>query len=127
MSAELVQTRNTPQQRAVLEALEILRHATNLELLRAVRPHFPELTVTSIHRMTKRLIAAGRLGRGPAVDGVVLIDANPEPHDHFWCTGCNAIRDLTISEAVYGELQRETGQDVVRRGLVIMGLCKPCQ
>lgn len=118
--------RNTPQQRAVIEALEILRHATNLELLRAVRPQFPELTVTSIHRMTNRLITLGVLGRGPSLDGSVLIDANPAPHDHFICNGCGAIRDLTISDAVYEEVQREIGEDVVRRGLTMVGVCKPC-
>ncbi len=110
----------------MIDALQTLGHATNLELLRAVRPQFPELTVTTIHRMTNRLIALGIVGRGPSLDGSVLIDANPVPHDHFICTGCNAIRDLVVSDAVYDEVRREIGEDVVKRGLIIVGLCKPC-
>jgi len=119
--------RSTPQQRAVIDALERRGHASNLELLGAVQARFPDLTITSIHRMTKRLIAIGRLGRGPTVDGIALIDANATPHDHFICSGCNAIRDLLVTDAVYDGIQREIGEDIVRRGLVITGLCTPCQ
>lgn len=119
--------RITPQTTAVLEALTQLEHATNAALLTAVKSQFPELSATTIHRITKRLVQEKRIGqlRSP-LDGTFLFDANPVAHYHFGCWPCGKVQDIKLSTGVIAELQTAIGKDILTDSFAIIGINATC-
>lgn len=64
-------------------------HATNFELLESLRSEYPNLSATTVHRVTARLHERGELQLAPTGrENVLRYDANPLPHDHFMCSLC---------------------------------------
>ena len=118
--------RMTPQTIAVLSATRQLGHGTNLTILMEVRKSLPELTATTVHRITNRLIANKILAYGPELHGVRLVDANTIPHDHFMCSGCNGIKDIKINPQIRLSIKKEAGIKVVPNTLTIYGDCDTC-
>lgn len=119
-------TRVTPQTEAILTALQARGHATNQELLNAVRRRFPMMNITSVHRITRRLVDGGRIGMAPFVSGTIVFDARSTPHDHFLCTGCGKFRDLTLPASLLRSVERQLDRDIQRTGLVVQGACISC-
>ena len=119
--------RLTPQTKAVLEAVKDLGHATNMQILNKLRNQFPNLTATTVHRITNRLIVNNLLARGPEINGISLIDNNLSIHDHFICTACDGVRDVKISTHIRKELQAQTGISLLPSSLVIYGDCTHCK
>lgn len=118
--------RMTPQTKAVIATINELGHGSNLQILHKVRAWFPSLTPTTVHRITNRLIENGLLARGPSIDGVVYVDANVVPHDHFICSACNGIKDVAISNQLREELQDQVGVGILPTNFVIYGDCDKC-
>jgi Fe2+ or Zn2+ uptake regulation protein len=116
----------TPQTKAVLECAKKLKHATNQQILHGLLKDFPRLTVTTVHRITNRLIINNILARGPEINGVGLVDSNLIPHDHFICKACDGVRDVKISAPLSKELQSQTGISLLPTSLVIYGDCNDC-
>mgnify|MGYP003605142768 CR=1 FL=1 len=121
-----MQIRMTQQTRRVLFAARSLGHATNSQILLQVRLQMPDLSATTVHRITNRLIKAGLLTNGPELNGSRIIDANVKPHDHFICEACNGIKDIHISKHSREKLQRQVESLVVHSRLTITGDCKQC-
>lgn len=116
----------TPQTLAVLNSARQLGHGSNQDILNLVRNQFPKLTATTVHRITLRLINNQILARGPEINGVQLVDANTRAHDHFVCSGCQGVKDVTISEPIKKKLLAEINIEVNPSNLVIHGDCSSC-
>ena len=112
---------------AVLQELKERGHASNLELVEALRNIFGDLSATTVHRITKRLVAEKRIGmlRSP-LDGATLLDANPAPHFHFACQPCGKVQDIQLSNHVVNELQRAVGQQILHDSLIVTGIKVSC-
>jgi len=118
--------RMTPQTIAVLSASRKLGHGTNHTILNEVRKIMPDLTATTVHRITNRLITNNILANGPELHGVRLVDANTLPHDHFMCSGCNGIKDIKINPLLRNSIKKEAGIKVAPKTLTIYGDCDTC-
>lgn len=118
--------RMTPQTNAVLAVAQRLGHGTNQTILVEVRKIIPDLSATTVHRITNRLISAGILANGPEVHGVRLVDANTMPHDHFMCSGCDGIKDIKINPLIRSSIKKEAGIKVAPKTLTIYGDCDTC-
>lgn len=118
--------RMTPQTLAVLSIARQLGHASNQDILRLVRQNFPKLSATTVHRITLRLINNGILAKGPEINGVQLVDANTQPHDHFLCSGCDGIKDVHISNNTKDLLIKDIQAEVAPTNFVIFGDCSNC-
>ena len=121
-----MQLRMTHQTKAVLNAAQALGHATNSDILAAVRETLPDLSATTVHRITTRLITAGLLSYGPELRGSKIVDANTNRHDHFICEACNGIKDITISDKSRRELQSQVDSLIMQSQLTITGDCANC-
>ena len=121
-----MQLRMTQQTRRVLFATRSLGHATNSQILAEVRHQLPDLSATTVHRITNRLIMAGLLKYGPELNGSKIIDANTIPHDHFICDACSGIKDIYISQHSRRELQKQVDSLVISSRLTITGECTQC-
>ncbi len=117
----------TIQSDAVLTSLRTLRHATNLELHRSLATSMPRLSLTSVHRITSRLIERGEVGMGPSDGRTVVVDARTDVHDHFVCTTCGGVIDLNLPDGVISVIQDQLGQNLVRDGITIRGHCETCR
>jgi Fur family peroxide stress response transcriptional regulator len=122
----MTQLRMTQQTRRVLFVARRLGHASNSQILSEVREQLPDLSATTVHRITTRLIAAGLLAYGPELNGSKIIDANTVPHDHFICDACSGIKDIHISQHSRNELQKQVDSLVLSSRLTITGDCTQC-
>jgi Fur family peroxide stress response transcriptional regulator len=117
---------STIQTDTVLTALRRLGHATNLELHEAIADQLPQLGLTSLHRITARMVERGEIRLAPSDGRQVVLDARPEAHDHFVCTVCGGILDITLPDSTIAMIQEQLGRNLVRDGIVVRGRCERC-
>lgn len=122
------QERETKYTVAVRKALSQQGHATNAEILAALRQEFPALSATTVHRATARMQARGELGIAPSSKRNTLrYDAIATPHDHFLCRECDMLRDTMVSEVVRPLVESAIGSGCSISGeMIISGICKKC-
>ena len=112
---------------AVLNALRYRQHATNAQLADDLRAIYPDVSDTTIHRVTQRLVVSGQCAAAPlAKCGSRRFDANTKTHDHFECTSCQQLRDINVSDEFRSEVQTGIGGCSVNGPLTIQGVCQNC-
>lgn len=123
-------SRQTKYATAVLKALQLMKHATNLELLKEVQKDYPEVSATTVHRVSARLKERGIIGCAPKpTNGSERYDINPSPHHHFMCVKCSGICDVpetTEARAVINQLKELSGECALAGTLTMRGICKRC-
>jgi len=117
--------KSTPQSKLVFETIQKLGHATNQQILNVVHHDMPDLSVTTVHRITKRLVDNGQAQHAQTAAGVTIVDARVDKHSHFNCLSCGGIVDLDLPEYLVEQVQEQLG-DHVAGGLTISGSCAAC-
>lgn len=118
--------RKTPQTMLIKSLLQEKGHATNQELSALARKTFPDITNSTVHRITARLVDAGMARYAPSLHNVKVIDINLEDHDHFFCQGCERLVDVHLSDDAFYSLQQQLPGNLSRRSVLVAGLCDPC-
>lgn len=128
--AETSSSRQTKYTSVVLEALRILKHATNSQILDIVQQVYPEVSVTTIHRVTTRLAARGVIAHAPKTSTAEeRYDINPEPHHHFVCNICDRLCDVaeTHQSRAAVDLLGQMSRRCKFAGMVtVQGVCEDC-
>ena len=123
--------RQTKYSATVYDVLLKLRHATNIQILDAVRQKYPEVSATTVHRVTARLKSRGQIGCAPKpTNGSERYDITPEPHHHFMCVSCSGICDVPETEEarrVIEQLKELSGECALAGTLTLRGVCKKCK
>lgn len=120
-------SRQTKYCLAIKTLLEKRGHASNAELLEALRATFPDVSATTIHRATARLAARGELAVAPPTEtGAMRYDANTAPHDHFSCSNCGKLVDTDIAEEVSELLATSIEGCRISGRILVSGICKQC-
>ncbi len=103
-------------------------HATNAELIAALHHDYPNLSATTVHRVTARMHERGELQLAPSGNANILrYDANLSPHDHFLCDICGLLRDASLSDVIRPIIEQAIGDDCSISGsLTVSGICKQC-
>ncbi|HEY1063828.1 MAG TPA: transcriptional repressor [Candidatus Saccharimonadales bacterium] len=123
----MIKTRSTATSTAVMRVINELGHASNAQILQALESEFPALTATTVHRITTRLHAQGRIAAAPAtLQQAFRYDANTVPHDHFNCRGCDGLRDITVDRTLLDSVQEQLGNCKIQGSMVISGICSTC-
>lgn len=121
------QRRRTKYSQAVHEIITRLGHATNAEVAAELRAIFDDVSDTTVHRVTKRLLADDIISVAPsASDGAHRFDANTSSHDHFECSHCDNLRDITIGNDIRQILSAELDGCMLSGRLLITGDCRSC-
>lgn len=112
----------------VRELIGRMGHATNTELIEALQVDYPDVSATTVHRITSRMLERDELQLAPAGRANVLrYDVNISPHDHFMCEQCGLIRDADLGEIVRPYIERAIGNGCSISGsLTVSGICKKC-
>ena len=120
--------RHTKYTKAVTEVLRQKGHATNAELLQDLRCEYPELSSTTVHRITSRMIERGEVQLAPSGKGNVRrFDANIQAHDHFVCEICDMLRDAQLGQIIRPAIETAIGDNCSISGsLTVAGVCKNC-
>lgn len=134
MSTETRQLHTAPHDRTskYIEAVRVcmhgLGHFTNAELLEVLRHTYPEVSATTVHRITARMVERGELQFAPAGrENVKRFDTNLAPHDHFCCESCGMLRDAELRARILPLVEEALGEDCAISGsLTISGICKQC-
>lgn len=123
-------SRQTKYATAVYETLQELEHATNVQILELVQMSYPEVSATTIHRVTARLKARGLISCAPKpTNGSERYDTTPEPHHHFMCVSCSGICDVPETKEarrVLEQLKDLSGECAIAGTLTMRGICKSC-
>ena len=117
--------KNTPQTKAVLMSIKELGHATNRELHAKVLESIPDISLPSVHRITRRLVEAGYAQCTQTPKGVSVVDARTDQHSHFNCERCDHIVDIDIPDALCAEIEQQLGAQLTGR-ITVAGVCKGC-
>lgn len=119
--------RRTKYTAAVQDYMTTAGHATNTQVLAHLQLSFPEVSITTVHRITTRMTEREELHVAPPTrDNAVRFDANLAPHDHFQCLKCDGLRDITIPEHLLQSIQKLTADCQLTGRLNIQGTCQAC-
>jgi Fe2+ or Zn2+ uptake regulation protein len=121
--------RVTSQRLLIHAALrELGRHATADEVLSAVSPRLPGVSLPTIYATLELLEDLGLVRRVNAGSGPALWDPRNELHHHTACRRCGRVDDLEIDVDAAGpaEVARRTGFEPDRVELLVSGLCADC-
>lgn len=120
-------SRQTKYSKAVSEFLETKGHATNLQIQESLHKIYPELSATTVHRVTARLLEQNKLASAPPTsDGSMRYDHKTKPHDHFICTNCGGIRDIDVADKLIPLVSDALGGCKITGNLLIHGSCETC-
>ena len=112
---------------AVLSYLQHHNHSTNLQIVEALRQEFPEVSKTTIHRVTGRLLEQGKIRCAPpSHDNSARFDSNVLPHDHFNCKRCDQLRDIYVPRELLQQVQSQLGKCQIDGSVVLTGVCGRC-
>ncbi len=120
-------TRDTKYSKDILTVVGRFGHATNAELLFELRKQYPKLSATTVHRASARMLEQGKISIAPVDNqGSMRFDALLDPHDHFICSACDGVRDISIAEDFLPTINKKLGGCKVTGRLVIYGSCEKC-
>ena len=122
--------RRATSQRLLLHRalLELDRHATADELLRATAERLPQLSLPTVYATLELFEELGLVRRVPVGSGPVLWDPRPDPHQHFACRSCGRVVDLEarVRAGTAMAAARAAGHAPDGAQLVVMGVCSDC-
>lgn len=103
-------------------------HPTAAELFESLRPELPSLSLGTVYRNLKVLVAEGLIEAVASEHGAMRYDGNTHPHHHFICESCGAIQDLDLRlpPELERRLRRRYRLRPHRAHIQFFGLCRPC-
>ena len=123
----MITTRITKYRQPLINTVRMYDHVTNAEILRALKPIFPELSATTIHRITSRMVERQELRIAPATnDNAMRFDTNLTPHDHFHCIRCDRLKDVIVPREFLKSMQAQLGNCKLSGNITVQGQCSSC-
>lgn len=120
--------RITRQRKAIFSALQgDTSHPTAEEVYQKVKGQLPQISLATVYRNLKLLVAEGLILELTTPDGPSRYDFQTHDHYHFVCDQCDRVEDVEIP--VQAHLNRElTSQGYLVRSheTVFQGLCRVC-
>lgn len=125
--------RNTKQRQAIFEAIEHHGgHLTADEIYRLVKRCFPRLSLGTVYRNMRVLVAQGGLRELNFGMAVTYFETTKDPHYHLICRVCRSIADIDIPverglQSVVGQARNLGGFLIEEHRLDFIGICADCQ
>ncbi|BDG62287.1 Fur family transcriptional regulator [Caldinitratiruptor microaerophilus] len=119
----------TNQRRAICAALaSMTTHPTVYEVHEYLRTYHPTVSRATVYNTLTALRDLGLVAEiGPAGDGAMHYELNPDPHLNLVCVRCHRIVDLPGSQLQLDSLVRNSGFRVTGARLALYGYCPSCQ
>jgi Fe2+ or Zn2+ uptake regulation protein len=125
--------RNTKQRQAIFEAIE--RHGGHLtadDIYRLVKRRCPRLSLGTVYRNLRLLVAQGELRELDFGMAVTYFETTKNSHYHLICRVCGSIADANIPvesrlQSVVGQASNLGGFCIEEHRLDFIGVCAACQ
>ena len=122
--------RDTAQRRIILEELRKCEHHPSADqLYHVVRTRLKRISLGTVYRNLELMAEAGLIQKLSNGGDQKRFDAEPEPHVHFRCVGCQKLEDVPI-EVIVPVLSKENGwlinRMVLGSRLEYYGYCSNC-
>lgn len=115
---------------AILSCLRASHEHPSAETLHTrLRQEYPDISLGTVYRNLSLFKERGIIVSLGAVQGVERFDGNTEPHVHFVCTACGAVKDLphiNPPESLGIAAAADAGGRVDACRLTFTGLCGEC-
>lgn len=119
------------KRQAIYDALmQSHAHPSAEDLYHTLKPDYPDLSLGTVYRNLKSMVACGDVVCVANVAGKDRFDAHTQPHAHLVCRDCGAVLDLPMSDALASECARiaqDSGVAIDPHSLRFFGLCPDCK
>jgi Fur family transcriptional regulator, peroxide stress response regulator len=119
----------TYQRLAIYQSLlDSKDHPSAEDIYQQVRRRFPMISLGTVYKTLERFHEVALIQRVSPMTDVARYEAKTTAHHHLICLECQTIVDLedpTLDEKI--QLPEENGFQVLRRQVVIQGLCPLCR
>jgi len=125
--------RNTKQRQAIFEAVEHHGgHLTADEIYKLVKRRFPRLSLGTVYRNLRVLVAQGGLRELDFGMAIMYFETVKDPHYHLICRVCGSITDTEAPlesrlRAIVGQARGVGGFRIEEHRLDFIGVCAGCQ
>ncbi len=117
------------QREAILRFLKTRKdHPTADVVFQHIRKDIPNISLATVYRNLNQLAAAGTILRLTTDGKTDHFDACVEPHFHFCCRGCKAVKDIDM-EPVPELMEKATNASnfkIEEATVLFAGLCDQC-
>ena len=120
--------RYSKKRQAIIECLRSTDAHPSAEWIYArLKPEHPDLSLGTVYRNLALLCELGEIKKIPCGDGSERYDGFVDPHNHFVCSECGKVIDLTepVSKCETKVKNKDIGC-VNSYSLIYYGLCKEC-
>lgn len=119
------------KRQAIYDALvQSCTHPSADELYHTLKLDYPDLSLGTVYRNLKSMVASGEVLCVANVSGKDRFDARIEPHAHLVCRCCGTVLDVHMSRelsAVCARLAHNIGAVIDPSSLCFSGLCMNCK
>lgn len=123
-------TRYSKKREAILSALkDTTCHPSAEWLYQTLKPDHPDLSLGTVYRNLSFFLEQGTIQSVGVVNGQERFDAVTDPHSHFICGSCSAVKDLNafpVDESLNQAVSEQYGVSVKRHDLTFYGTCQEC-
>jgi Fur family ferric uptake transcriptional regulator len=121
--------RLTPQRQLVLEAVDVLEHATPDDILCQVRRTANGVNISTVYRTLELLEELGLVSHAHLGHGAPTYHlADRHHHMHLVCRDCGAVleADVAVAATLIDELRASFGFETDMKHFAIFGRCADC-
>lgn len=122
--------RITPQRRAIVRYLsDYPGHLKAEDIYEALVDDYPNMSVATVYNTLNMLLDYNLVRQIRTDAPSAYYDFNAEEHYHIVCKECGKIKDvfLPLFEHVESDIEEDTGYEVEKYNLEIIGLCPNCK
>jgi Fur family peroxide stress response transcriptional regulator len=121
-------TRETRQRRVVYQTIKGTKgHPTADWIFEQVREELPKISLGTVYRNLAVLKDEGLVRELHGSDRRSHYDADLDPHAHFICSACGAIRDVhSVAVGDWRTVRELVGCEITEQRLEFLGLCPGC-
>ena len=125
-----VQKRYSKKREAIYNALTATHEHPSAEwLYQQLKPQYPDLSLATVYRNLKEMVAQGDAVIVGTLDGKERFDACHHPHAHLLCRGCGCVIDIELEHGLdtqCRDTESEYAVSIDPYGVHFTGLCKNC-
>ncbi len=118
------------QREAILRFLRTRKdHPTADFVFQHIREDIPNISLATVYRNLNQLAEAGIILRLTTNDKTDHFDACVEPHYHFCCRCCNAIKDIDMEPMpeLVEKASKVSNFLIEEATILFQGVCEECQ
>lgn len=118
------------QREAILRFLKTRKdHPTADVVFQHIREDIPNISLATVYRNLNQLAAAGTILRLTTNGKTDHFDACVEPHFHFVCKECNAVKDIDMEPfpELISRASQASNYEIEEATVLFSGLCDCCK